>query len=660
MRRSACLAVLASVVAVPHARGAAYTGVVLYRLNTPAGFSAVTPSGYPMAAAGGQTVGYGTTATGNSHALLWARSSTAVDLNPSGFNSSIAYATNAAVIGGGSTEQVGSVTAANGVMHAALWNSSSGAFIDLNPANLPGVTNSELFCVGPYGDTLTAYGSGSAFGKNSLNPNGYNDHALALNYTGRPSLAAVDLNPTNITGFTNSEAIGGQGQYEVGHGYGPGTSGSNHALSWNNTSSSTIDLNPTNLAGVSTSTATYLATATSGLLQDVGYGSGTATAGNNHALLWYNSANTAVDLNPLGFASSLANRTDGVEQLGVGYKAGDVADAHALLWYGSASSAVQLEGLLPATGAWTNSIANTFDAAGNAYGTATGTYNGVSGTYAVKWIPTSTVSAVNVSGGQVYYFSANAGTGILVRTVPGLTISTGGTAVADPAANHANRQLLVITDAGFTLAGSAGNWTGLLNLNNNDLDLTTASLATVTDQVRQGYAGGTWAGTGGIASGSAAADPKRLTALGVVQNNQGGSPLYSATNLFDGTAPGAADVLVKYTYYGDANLDGVVDGRDYALIDAGYLSDGALTGWYYGDFNYDGKVDASDYTLIDNAFNNQGVSLSTSALTATDTAEVSPPGDTTVPEPATASALTIGGVVLIRRRRRFHPLACGL
>ena len=221
-----------------------------------------------------------------------------------------------------------------------------------------------------------------------------------------------------------------------------------------------------------------------------------------------------------------------------------------------------MEGLLPA-GTWTSSIANTFDASGNAYGTATGTYNGVSGTYAVEWIPTSTLSAVNVSSAQVYHFLVNTGTGILVRTVPGLTINAGGTAVVDPAGNHANRQLLVITDAGFVLAGSAGNWTGLLNLNNNDLDLTTASLATVTDQVRQGYAGGTWAGTGGIASGAAAADAKRLTALGVILNNGGGTPLFSATNLFDGTVVSAGDVLVKYTYYGDANLDGEVDGSDY-------------------------------------------------------------------------------------------------
>ena len=63
-------------------------------------------------------------------------------------------------------------------------------------------------------------------------------------------------------------------------------------------------------------------------------------------------------------------------------------------------------------------------------------------------------------------------------------------------------------------------------------------------------------------------------------------------------------MLVRYTYYGDANLDGKVDGGDYSRIDNGYLQQ--LTGWYNGDFNYDNAIDGSDYTLIDNAFNTQG------------------------------------------------------
>ncbi len=104
--------------------------------------------------------------------------------------------------------------------------------------------------------------------------------------------------------------------------------------------------------------------------------------------------------------------------------------------------------------------------------------------------------------------------------------------------------------------------------------------------------------------------------------------------------------MVKYTYYGDANLDGKVDGQDYALIDAGYLSHGTLTGWYNGDFNYDGEVDASDYTLIDNAFNLQAGTIGSSvvasptALVAAATDEIAPvTGTSAVPEPASVGLL---------------------
>jgi hypothetical protein len=80
--------------------------------------------------------------------------------------------------------------------------------------------------------------------------------------------------------------------------------------------------------------------------------------------------------------------------------------------------------------------------------------------------------------------------------------------------------------------------------------------------------------------------------------------LFDSTNGTNGVSPGANDVLVRYTYFGDANLDGQVDGSDYTLIDNG--STNRLTGWGNGDFNYDGAIDGSDYTLIDNAYNTQG------------------------------------------------------
>jgi hypothetical protein len=175
----------------------------------------------------------------------------------------------------------------------------------------------------------------------------------------------------------------------------------------------------------------------------------------------------------------------------------------------------------------------------------------------------------------------------------------------------------VSTGAGTALtAGGLTLPTGTkLDAGSSALDLSNVTLAAVDGLVTTGYANGAWTGLG-LTSSAAAANPSHLTALGVIQNNQAGTPIFSSTNLFEGTIPGASDILVKYTYYGDANLDGRVDGSDYTKIDAGFNSHGALTGWLNGDFNYDGKIDGRDYTLIDNAFNTQGASIAAQIASA--------------------------------------------
>jgi hypothetical protein len=164
----------------------------------------------------------------------------------------------------------------------------------------------------------------------------------------------------------------------------------------------------------------------------------------------------------------------------------------------------------------------------------------------------------------------------------------------------------VLTTATLSLTGSAGGWTGTLDLTNSDLDVSAGSLGTITNQVATGFGGGTWNGAG-ITSSIAANNSSHLTAIGVIQNNQSGAALFTAGNPLDGTIPGIGDIIVKYTWYGDANLDGKVDGSDYTRIDSGYLAH--ATGWFNGDFNYDGVINGSDYTLIDNAFNRQGAVL---------------------------------------------------
>jgi hypothetical protein len=172
---------------------------------------------------------------------------------------------------------------------------------------------------------------------------------------------------------------------------------------------------------------------------------------------------------------------------------------------------------------------------------------------------------------------------------------------------------------------------GTLDVKNNEVVIHNGNLSTITSEVAAGYAGGTWSGNG-ITSSTAQADPTHVHAVGVEQIG--------------------TDVKVAYTYYGDANLSGAVDGSDYSLIDSSYLNERtshtSISGWQNGDFNYDGVVNGSDYTLIDNAFNSQGPALSAAEL-ASSTAEIS---GTSVPEPIGLASLAICGLGLFGRRRR--------
>ncbi len=227
----------------------------------------------------------------------------------------------------------------------------------------------------------------------------------------------------------------------------------------------------------------------------------------------------------------------------------------------------------------------------------------------------------------------------------------------------------VLTVAGVTLSGSSVAWSGQLDLGNNSLDVQVGSVATLTDQLRQGYAGGTWRGTGGITSTAAAADTAHLTALGILLNDNGsGVPYYgpggSIATSFGGATPADGDVLIKYTYYGDTDLNGQVDGSDYSVVDFAYLfnqnpanAGDPMTGWQNGDFNYDGAIDGSDFTLMDNAFNQQGVSLAGEIANplARVSSEIDGSGPASVvPEPAMLGLLGMGTAGLLGRRRRYR------
>jgi len=175
-----------------------------------------------------------------------------------------------------------------------------------------------------------------------------------------------------------------------------------------------------------------------------------------------------------------------------------------------------------------------------------------------------------------------------LRASPGALLRIGGLAMDAGARFDLDSASLILT----TDAGS---------------DHGIAQTKTVSNLVASAIRGGVnpWDGPG-LTSSAARKDAGGFTSLGVFNNDDGtGHALLSD---FGSQTVGANSILVKYTWNGDANLDGRVNADDYFVADSGYITQKG--GWCNGDFNYDGVMNADDYFLIDSAFIGQNGLLS--------------------------------------------------
>lgn len=222
-----------------------------------------------------------------------------------------------------------------------------------------------------------------------------------------------------------------------------------------------------------------------------------------------------------------------------------------------------------------------------------------------------------------------AGAGVLVVNGirAGSLVVGEGTVKVSPGSDSTLASLVIGAGATFDLADS-------------DLVVTdVVARAAVVGYIRAAYHGGAW-DLPGLTSSEARDDSHHVTGLG-----------WSDLE---------GQVLVKYTYYGDANLDGRVDADDYALLDRGFGRQVVGAGWVDGDFNYDGAVTSADYLMIDTAFGRQVGTLSPAMLADRQArfgeayVESLMAG---VPEPGVVGVVVVAGVMLGRRRWKSGGMA---
>jgi hypothetical protein len=164
-----------------------------------------------------------------------------------------------------------------------------------------------------------------------------------------------------------------------------------------------------------------------------------------------------------------------------------------------------------------------------------------------------------------------------------------GGKVVVPAGSHAT---LVAGSLSITEGGS-------LDLMDNALIIRSGDVGAVAAAVAAGYHGGLWDAPG-LRSSTAVASG--VTGIGYGSNATLGKTSFGGVSELTST-----DVLVRYTYLGDADLSGATTLDDFTLFLGGYQGGG--TDWIAGDFDQSGRVTLDDFTLFLAGYQGQGAPL---------------------------------------------------
>jgi arabinogalactan endo-1,4-beta-galactosidase len=234
--------------------------------------------------------------------------------------------------------------------------------------------------------------------------------------------------------------------------------------------------------------------------------------------------------------------------------------------------------------------------------------------------------------GTINYLSTVAVGNAASMTIANSTHSTGLTVGAGATVS--------ITGTGTVLEVDSLSNSGTIDIQGNSLIINYGSnpdpIASIASYILSGF-------TSGEANGP-----------GIISSLVPANPAYGV-GYADAADPGnpaglpSGEIEVKYTLLGDANLDGKVNGIDFAILAANFNQ--AANGWDMGDFNHDGKANGIDFTLLAANFN-QGSDAS--EATALDSFAAANGLSLNVPEPVAGAAIIVPAIVgLFGRRRRW-------
>jgi autotransporter-associated beta strand protein len=301
-------------------------------------------------------------------------------------------------------------------------------------------------------------------------------------------------------------------------------------------------------------------------------------------------------------------------------------------------------GTLTETGAGTLVLSNS-----NSYAGATTITSGVLVIDAANGLPGG-LGVVNNGTLKI-----NAANSIAQITGSGALFIGPGGALTLPGGAASSQSALSIA-AGGTLA--MNNVHNSLTLSYNPGGTSGSPNAVIRGYLQNGYNAGHWDAGGGAKNGL----------VGAITSASAGATSTFSIGYADGNDRAAVGLSagqeeIKFTYAGDANLDGQVNLSDLSILASHFGSAGAQ--WDQADFSYDGSVNLTDLSILASHFGDGvGNPLEDAQIHsqfAQDLAmvESSNPAfalevNRLVPEPSSLAMLTLGGLALHKRRRRIR------